>query len=264
MPTATSSSDRASAFTPSGNVQVRRNYSHHVYYGGWSQGNNFELGGTASVVVEHNVISSSSWPIRGVGGEVRYNLVVNAGHEWLWASNNNASVHHNIFIGGDADIGGIYVLYSPTNVRIFNNTIDGLSKIGLAMLVQGGMADLRSTVFYRCPTPSVSITGGSLTSDYNLFFGPTADYSDARAPAHDVKGDPLFTAPPATYFDLDEVGIWQRSITVRTILGTYRMRYTPKTGSPAIDSGDPAGGSGNDIGAVGGGEVNADDKFGLL
>src|SRR5262249_5593891 len=30
-------------------IRIRRNYSHHIYYGGWSQGSNFELGGVASV-----------------------------------------------------------------------------------------------------------------------------------------------------------------------------------------------------------------------
>ena len=30
------------------NMQIRRNYSHHIYRGGWSQGSNFELGGVSS------------------------------------------------------------------------------------------------------------------------------------------------------------------------------------------------------------------------
>ena len=128
---------------PQGELQVRRNYSHHAYRGGWSQGNNFEIDG-ATVVVEWNVIYGSSWPVRGVGGEFRYNLVLEAGHQWLWATKTNASVHHNIFVGGDADIGGIYVLYNPTNVRIFNNTIDGLGKNrpGGAAQRRHGVADV--------------------------------------------------------------------------------------------------------------------------
>ena len=32
-------------------AQVRRNYSHHVYYGGWSQGANFELQGSPMITV---------------------------------------------------------------------------------------------------------------------------------------------------------------------------------------------------------------------
>ena len=81
--------------------------------------------------------------------------------------------------------------------------------------------------------------------------------------AHDRTGDPQLTDPPATVFDLDEVGVWKRTLGVRDVLGTYRMRYTPGPGSPLVDTGDPAGGGGNDIGAVGAGAANADDKFGM-
>src|SRR5207245_1339556 len=117
-------------------IQVRRNYSHHVYYGGWSQGANFELFGSPSIVVEHNVISGSSWPVRGVSCEFRYNLVLDAGHQWLWADSTDGSIHHNVFAGGESDVGGIYALYNPQNVRIFNNTFDGQSRTSVAALVK--------------------------------------------------------------------------------------------------------------------------------
>jgi hypothetical protein len=111
----------------------------------------------------------------------------------------------------------------------------------------------------------VSIEGGSLTADYNLFHATqTTDYSDMRKPAHDVSGaDPLFTDPPTVTFDIDLGGIWTRSTTTRDVLAKYRERYTPKAGSPLIDTGDPVGGGGNDIGAVGAGSPNAADAFGL-
>jgi len=41
-------------------------------------------------------------------------------------------------------------------------------------------------------------------------------------------------------------------------------RYTPLAGSPLIDVGDPAGGAGNDIGAIGAGTPNAADGFGIF
>jgi len=250
---------------PQGELQVRRNYSHHAYKGGWSQGNNFEIDG-ATVVVEHNVIYGSSWPVRGVGGEFRYNMVLDAGHQWLWASKSNASVHHNIFIGGEADIGGIYVLYNPTNVRIFNNTIDGIGKIVQAVLISEGMVSLTSNLFTNVTRNYVQIAAGTtVTADYNLFTGAQMGYSDGRRPTHDVTNtDAMLSEPQTETFNIDEVGIWKRTITVRDILSTYRARYTPKTGSPAIDVGDPAGGAGNDIGAVGAGAANAMDKFGVL
>jgi hypothetical protein len=68
--------------------------------------------------------------------------------------------------------------------------------------------------------------------------------------------------PPTVPFDLDDVGIWKRTTTVGQILELYRMRYTPRPGSPVIDAGDPAGGAGNDIGAIGAGMPNAADLFG--
>lgn len=249
-----------------GTVQIRRNYSHHVYYGGWSQGSNFELGGGTGVVAEHNVIFGSSWPVRGVAGEFRYNLVLEAGHEWLWADHDGGAIHHNVFIGGDADVGGLYVVYAPQNVRIFNNTIDGQGNIGLAMKMQDGMVSLASNLLYRVPSPGVSLDGGTLAADYNLFYNPSSSYSDGRTPTHDVAGsDPKLADPIAgSPFDLDEAGVWKRTTTVRDVLSHYRARYTPQAGSPAIDAGDPAGGTGNDIGAVGAGEVNAADRFGQL
>jgi hypothetical protein len=70
--------------------------------------------------------------------------------------------------------------------------------------------------------------------------------------------EPLANVP----FDVDEVGIWKRQVTVRDILALFRTRYTPQAGSPAIDTGDPAGGTGNDIGAVGAGAENGADRFG--
>jgi hypothetical protein len=247
-----------------GDAHVLGNYSHHNYFGGWSQGANFELGG-GEVLVEHNVIADSSWPIRGVAGEVRYNLVLEAGHQWLWADSSDAAIHHNLFIGGEADVGGIYILYDPQNVNIYNNTIDGQDVIGQAINMENGAVSFTSNLLYRVPSPAVQITGGTLTADYNAFFEPEQSYSNDASPANDITGmdpnlaDPVDGAP----FDLDEVGVWKRTLTVPAILGSYRMRYTPQAGSPVIDAGDPAGGSGNDIGAIGAGEANANDQFGL-
>ena len=72
-------------------ITVRRNYSRHVYFGGWSQGNNFELGASDNnVLVEHNIVRDSSWAVRDVACEFRYNLVLGAGHQWMWITGDNA------------------------------------------------------------------------------------------------------------------------------------------------------------------------------
>jgi hypothetical protein len=249
----------------SGDTQLRRNYSHHIYYGGWSQGSNFGLGASANVVAEHNVIYGSSWPVRGVAGEVRYNLILDAGHQWLWADNQGASVHHNVMVGGDNDVAGIYILYDHPNINIYNNTLDLQNGGTFAVQITMGTAGFSSNLILNLKGTDVSVMGGTLTADYNFFASTTTPYSDGRKPAHDIfSKDPMMTSPPTVIFDLDEVGVWKRTITVRDILMHYRTAYTPKAGSPAIDAGDPAYGSGNDIGAVGGGAVNANDKFGQL
>ncbi|HET6148169.1 MAG TPA: right-handed parallel beta-helix repeat-containing protein, partial [Polyangia bacterium] len=210
---------------------VKRNYSNHVYYGGWSQGANFELNSSPTNVIEHNVIQGSSWPVRGVACEFRYNLVLDSGHQWLWVDSTGGYIHHNVFVGGEADIGGLYVLYSPTNVRINNNTIDGLNNAGVMVNMGGGTVAFSSNLLMRAPATVISIMGGTFNADYNLFFDTsTTNYSDNRKPAHDVgngaKTDPMLTSPPAATFDVDQVGIWNRSITVRDVLTLYRMRYT--------------------------------------
>ena len=246
----------------SSNVQVRRNFSHHVYFGGWSQGANFELFGSPAATVEHNVVYGSSWPVRGVGCEFRYNLVLDAGHEWLWPEP-NGSIHHNIFYGGENDVGGIFVRESYSGIKFFNNTLDGGHGWMYAVEQQAGAMTLTSNAFVNVPKgTTVHATGATLTADYNFFDNTQANYWDSRHPAHDVGGQAMLTMPPTTSFDLDESAVWRRGTTVSSVLALYRTRYTPKAGSPLIDAGDPAGGAGNDIGAVGAGTPNAADKFG--
>jgi hypothetical protein len=130
---------------------------------------------------------------------------------------------------------------------------------------------LFSNAFLNAPdVPAVKISDGTtLTADYNLFFNQgTQNYSDARIPEHDVAGgtatDPMLTDPPAELIELDEAAIWKRDTTAADVLRLYMERYTPLAGSPLLDGGDPAGGAGNDIGAIGGGQANAADQFGAL
>jgi hypothetical protein len=211
------------------------------------------------------VIAGSSWPVRGVAGEFRYNLVVDAGHEWLWADHDDAHVHHNLFVGGDNDVGGIYVLYAPKNVRLENNTFDGLGgrQLSTATTLTDGTVSLTSNLFVNLPKTAVTVGTSALAADYNLFWNsaPPA-YSDGRTPPHDMRSDPLLSDPPTVAIDVDEALVWTRALAVPEILARYRARYAPKSGSPAIDAGDPAAGAGNDIGAIGGGAAHPLDQFG--
>jgi hypothetical protein len=258
---------------------IRRNYSHHHYNGGWSQGSNFELSGSPTVVVEHNIVNASSWPVRGAGGEFRYNLVLDGGHQYLWPES-GGSIHHNLFVGGTADVAGIFLVNMMTGAKVFNNTIDGLlnEEMVTAVGLNGGTElALTSNAIVNVPKPKGTAAGSAvtiesaatLTADYNAFADAQKnDYSDGRKPSHDVDlanaAAAMFTDPLTAFEILDDAKIWKRTITVRDILTKYRTRYTPKAGSPLIDKGDPAGGAGNDIGAVGAGTANTSDKFGVL
>jgi hypothetical protein len=244
-------------------IQLRRNYSHHIYFGGWSQGNNFELGGAATVTAEHNVIVGGSWPVRGVGGEFRYNLVLDAGHQWLWADGSGANVHHNLFVGGENDVGGIYVPYFVLNVRIANNTIDlGDGSRGTAMRIGDGRVSLTSNIVMNASSPAIRIDGGTLAADYNLFWRrPSIAYSDGRTPAHDSGGDPRLPGFSAARFAIDESRLWTRTASPYEILRHYRTLYTPGPGSAATGAGDPSAGAGNSIGAISG-LADGVDRFG--
>ena len=256
-------------------ITVRRNYSHHVYYGGWSQGNNFELGDCNDhVIVEHNVVRDSSWAVRAVACEFRYNLVLGAGHEWMWITSDNAYVHHNIFAGGSADVAGIWMIYGPQNVRFWNNTLDGFGETAgpsVLLVDTEATADVQSCAFLRNDSPSIIEVDGTLTAaGNNAFYNPGVaglkNYSDNRHPATDVGAlnaqvNPSFSSTTNSV-GIDDSAMWQRATSVRQVLQAYRARYTPAVGSPLIDTGH--GGNGNDIGAVGAGLSNTNDLFGIL
>ena len=254
--------------TISGNVLLSS------YLGGWSQGQLLELFGSTATTVEHNVLFGSSWPVRGVAGEFRYNLVLKAGHEWLWPAE-HAHIHHNVFVGGDNDVGGIASFYAAGDIRIENNTFDAQSGSLVRAMIdwENGTTTLRSNAFLNVPITSaapatVVISAGSVDADYNAFCNqqPT-NYSDHRTPPHDLPGGtPLgcrLAGPvPSVPFDLSATAVWTRQLPVSAILSNYRARYSPDADSPLIDAGDPAGGTGNDVGAIGAGTHDALDRFG--
>ena len=76
----------------SSNDAIQGNYLHHDYHGGFSQGFNLWLeGSSGNELAEHNVIRGGSWPIQSFGGEFRYNLVIDSGHDfWRSASRQHA------------------------------------------------------------------------------------------------------------------------------------------------------------------------------
>ncbi|MEO8129735.1 MAG: Ig-like domain-containing protein, partial [Bryobacteraceae bacterium] len=183
----------------SSNMVLRGNYSQHNYPHRFSQGENFELQGDG-FLAEHNVIRSSSWPVRGMGGELRYNLIDASGNsdQVFQAPMSNANIHHNIFTFTVSQTfygpgTGISLIYNVDNVQFHNNVMDGGGKFmafyGNPVAVTAGafLGSLRNNVFYnfasQVNSPVLSGSPGESTSpplarlrysDYNDFFNPDA------------------------------------------------------------------------------------------
>jgi len=183
----------------SSNMVLRGNYSQHNYPHRMSQANNFELQGDG-FLAEHNVIRSSSWPIRGMGGELRYNLIDASGNsdQVFQAPMSNTNIHHNIFtftvsqtLYGPGT--GISLIYNVDNVQFHNNVMDGggtfMEFYGPPVTVTSGafIGSLRNNVFYNFASQVNSpVLSGALDestnpplarlrySDYNDFFNPDA------------------------------------------------------------------------------------------
>ncbi|HJW09999.1 MAG TPA: hypothetical protein VJ483_10215, partial [Holophagaceae bacterium] len=213
----------------------------------------------------HNVLIGSSWTVRDMAGVFRYNLVLQAGEDWMWLDT-GAYVHHNLFIGGDNNRSGLYNTYGNTGIRIENNTFDGQGGTGQGVdaIYVTGDETVSSNLFMNLPYSPVDLVSGVLNADYNLFWNTaTPFYSDARTPAHDRHADPLLAGPAAYAYEFDERAVWQRTQSVHGILSDYRLKYAPKAGSPVIGNGDTgiSGGAGNFIGAIGDG-THVPDGFG--
>jgi hypothetical protein len=186
--------------TGSSNMVLRGNYSQHNYPHRMSQADNFELDGDG-FLAEHNVIRSSSWPVRGMGGELRYNLIDADGNadQVVQGIRSGTKIHHNVFsfTVSQTTYGpgtGISLIYNVDNVQFYNNVMDGggtfMLFTGVPISVSGGsfLSSLRNNVFYnfasRIGTPALGGAQGESTtpplqrlrySDYNDFFNPDAD-----------------------------------------------------------------------------------------
>jgi len=156
------------------------------------------------------------------------------------------------------------MIYGATGTSIYNNTLDGVNKdqSGGVELMQltSGTTTASSNLLMNGTSNTVTVTGAvSVASDYNLFWSDNAPfYSDGRAPAHDQNLNPLLASPAAVAIDWDETMIWNRTLDVSSVLAAYRAKYTPQPGSPVFNSGDPAFGTGNFIGAIGNGTMMTD------
>lgn len=281
------------------NATIQGNVLWHDYQGGWSQGFNLEniSSGSTGMVVEHNVIRGSSWPVQGLCGTFRYNVVLDSGHDFVRSACPGSVFHHNIFShtgAGGTDVvgsfdGGALLFNGETAVVFYNNTFDGgtsvtgygFSSPAIAINAGASVASARSNIFYDFANSSSFGDGivsgargpstGTLTSaDYNLFYNPSAGSMTHYGPlgggahAHDVSANPGFLAGGEAPNAIDWGGVWGGTTPTSFILARYRDRFRPAPGSPPCDAGDPSDGTGTDIGAVGCGVEAAADLFGMV
>jgi hypothetical protein len=290
----------------SSNVTIQGNYSRHDYYGGWSQGYNFRFyGNNPPFLCEHNVIRQGSWPVQNITGIFRYNLVVVAGHEWIRNLEDNTEVYRNVFINPEPagyPQAGCWMYDDEINIKFYNNTFDGgglnLDFESAAIAVSDGseISMLRNNLFTNfIPDASTGIVdrypgdtdnNARITyADYNAFYNPDAgganNYGDNLVNGitegnpgfggHDLGGlngqvDPQLNQGMSVPYQIEEDKVWNRIIQVSCILADFRDRYTPQGTSPLVDAGDPAGGTGVDIGAIESpaGMSQANDLFGIF
>ncbi|HTS24238.1 MAG TPA: Ig-like domain-containing protein, partial [Bryobacteraceae bacterium] len=198
--------------TGSSGIVLRGNYSQHNYPHRFSQGENFQLDGDG-FLAEHNVIRSSSWPVRGMGGELRYNLIDASGNsdQVIQGPMANANMHHNIFIFTVSQTfyspgAGLHLLYSVDGVQFHNNTMDGggtfMAFSGSPISVTSGsfVSSFRNNVIYNY----AGLDGRPMLSgEYNESTNPPlprlryADYNDFFNP----------DAPNQTNYGLSVIGV---------------------------------------------------------
>jgi hypothetical protein len=186
-------------------VRVCGNYVHtDIASYRWSQVHTLQVVPPCpGLVVEHNVLRHGQWVVRGLAGQFRYNLVLDAdAHNFIVGPSAGTHIHHNVFARYctvDPNLNSsVAVIYKGDDIQIYNNTFDGGGK-GLARpwrvpAVEVGpeafLASLRNNAFVNHPT---DFANGSATvrpgfaekktspgparlgyADYNLFHNPDA------------------------------------------------------------------------------------------
>jgi hypothetical protein len=278
------------------NAAIQGNYLRHDYNGGFSQGFNLLMqGASGQALAEHNVIRGGSWPVQGFGGEFRYNLVIDSGHNFWRSAGDGTQIHHNVFAhtsGPNTGYEGGFKFYGgETGLAIYNNTFDVGGSIGrfdaAAFNIGSGsvISSIRNNLFTRFSNVSSTFSGAFVSTpdgvpatprvtsaDYNAWFNPLATSSMsylagvvASTPGeHDVVGNPFLAGQPESPYRISEGCIWLKTCSVGQVLSHYREMYRPAAGSPLINAGDPADGAGTAIGAVGPNTSNPVDRFGRI
>jgi hypothetical protein len=280
----------------SSNDRIQGNYLHHDYHGGFSQGFNLWLEGSSDhELVEHNVIRGGSWPIQSLGGEFRYNLVVDSGHDFWRSAANDTQIHHNVFAHANGPNtgydGALRTLGAETGIDVYNNTFDvggasaGFDAPAFTIGSTSRLGSIRNNLFVNFSEVQsgfgrafVSTSDGTTssprvtTADYNAWHNPLAPNSlhylaglIQNAPgSHDVLGNPRLSGSSEIPYQVSQSCLWLGTCATRDVLAHYREVYRPAANSPLIGAGDPADGVGTAIGAVGPDDSNPVDLFGRV
>jgi hypothetical protein len=278
-------------------MHVIGNYIHHEYRGTWSQGFNFCCDNCEGILAEHNVLRSSSWPLQSFGGEFRYNLMIDSGHNWVRVLTSGTQFHHNLLVHTSDPYGtgmnaGVWLYNNRRDVAIYNNTFDGGAPLArdfnapaIALSTGCTLSTLRNNVFTGVAAMS-RLTNNAIVArnglekdseprmayaDYNCFFNPQAPTAapydrdlvgKKDAGLHDLHADPKFAEGRLIPYSVNEADVWNRKYTVSRVLSLYRQRYAPAAGSPLLNAGDPADGKESYIGAIGPRGDAPNDRFG--
>jgi hypothetical protein len=210
---------RAGIVLAASGLVVRGNYVHGQHFeGAGDESAVLTIYGTDDTLAEHNVLRSGTWVLRGFGGELRYNAVLDPDYSaWLQQPFENTKVHHNLFLmchpAPKDDIqAGIYLVNNrAAGIQIYNNTLDAggsaMKLSGAAIVIDEGcsLASLRSNAFLRFPFQRNDGGAGAIRpgllegvvpppvrlgyADYNLFYNPEG--MDARNYRVSVSGRTL-------------------------------------------------------------------------
>ena len=274
-------------------IHVIGNYIHHDYRGTWSQGFNLYCENSDAILAEHNILRASSWPLQTFGGEFRFNLMIDSGHNWVRVLTSGTKFHHNLLVHTGDPYGtgmnaGIWLYGGHSKgIAIYNNTFDGGAPAArdfdapiIALSPGCNLSALHHNVFTGVNAMSsltrkaiIARNGGDKDSDpridkadYNCFFNPQAPtaenydakiVSDENAGEHDIHDDTKFAEGRIVPYSVDEAGVWNRKLKVSDVLALYRKHYAPGEGSPLRN----ADGKNGFIGAIGSGN-GAEDLFG--
>jgi hypothetical protein len=241
---------------------VAGEFRYNLIYG---YGHTWVRSGNDGAAIHHNVFA----PEQG-GGELDQGI-------WFYSGEAGIQIYNNTFDGGG---NAVTENFAVGNFPFTGPVVEISNDSHVTSLRNNLMTYTRD---YENGPGNPHVVGDPGTYgavDYNAFYSPDNATRDNYAiagmmegvtpgfAAHDVSGNGAlgvtdgqlaqspFAAPRIFPYDtvVDEGAVWNRTQTLSGILATFRARYTPATGSPIVDAGDPADNDAEnrraDIGAI--------------